>query len=122
MPHERLLKKLESYGITGSILGWIKDFFTGRTQRVKIGSSFSGRADVLSGIRQGSMLGPILFTLFVYDLPCEIKSTCKIFADDTKLNNSPKFHQDIQRDIETLVKWSDTWNLYSMQINVKYFI
>ena len=60
----------------------------------------------------GSILGPILFTIFINDLPDEVKSTCKILADYTKLYNSPKSHCELQKDIDSLVKWSDTWNLY----------
>ena len=63
VPHERLLKKMEPYGITGNFLGWIRDFLTKRTQKVRIGSSLSRKAEVLSRILQGSILGPILFTM-----------------------------------------------------------
>ena len=112
VPHERLLLKLESYGITGNLLNWTRDFLTDRTQKVKVGGSLSNCADVLSGIPQGSILGPILFTIFINDLPKMVTSTCKIFADDTKLYSSPKSQHIMQADIDSLVDWSNTWNLY----------
>ena len=99
VPHQRLLAKLKSYGITGSIHEWIKNFLTGRTQKVKINSHLSSKTEVHSGIPQGSILGPILFTIFINDLPEGIKSTCKIFADDTKIYNSTIHNSTIQEDI-----------------------
>ena len=79
------ISKLEYVGITGNILKWIEDFLRERKQRVKVGRYFSSSAKVLSGIPQGSILGPILFTIFINDLPNWVSSCCKIFADDTKL-------------------------------------
>jgi hypothetical protein len=69
VPHERLLVKLSAYGICGNILMWIRGFLSGRTQRVRVGSSKSSNGSVLSGIPQGSILGPILFTVFINYLP-----------------------------------------------------
>lgn len=112
MPHERLLKKLQGYGIEGKILGWIRDFLSDRTQRVAIGRARSGNTRVISGIPQGSILGPILFTLFINDLPSNIRSKCMIFADDTKIYNASENSEILQEDIETLEKWTETWNLY----------
>ena len=112
VPHQRLLTKLKAYGITGKLHTWIENFLIGRSQKVKINSYLSAKTDVHSGIPQGSILGPILFTIFINDLPEGIKSTCKIFADDTKIYNSSDNSSDIQEDIQHLENWSNTWKLY----------
>ena len=112
VPHERLLLKLEAYGITGGILKWIRSFLEGRTQKVRIGNESSSTSRVTSGIPQGSILGPILFTIFINDLPEAINSICKIFADDTKIYNTCKNHVTIQQDLTSLQIWSNKWQLY----------
>ena len=112
VPHERLLTKLAAYGVSGNLLKWIRHFLSDRTQKVRIGDSLSSEAKVISGIPQGSILGPILFTVFINDLPDSIDSTCKIFADDTKLYGSVKNQAEIQKDLTSLQNWSDTWNLH----------
>lgn len=111
VPHKRLLTKLELYGITGNVSQWIENFLLGRLQVVKVGDSCSEQAEVLSGIPQGSVLGPVLFTIFINDLPDLVKSTCKIFADDTKLYNLTKNSLILQEDLDRLMKWSCDWNL-----------
>ena len=111
VPHYRLLEKLKAYGIVGNVLKWIEAFLSGRTQKVRINDAMSTRADVLSGIPQGSILGPILFTIFINDLPDAVQSNCKIFADDTKLYDKSINHTKIQKDLDSLQAWSDTWNL-----------
>lgn len=111
VPHERLLHKLKSYGITGNTINWIRNFLTGRTQSVRVGDAVSSGALVLSGIPQGSILGPILFTIFINDLPGATLSTCKIFADDTKLYNKSDKHDILQRDLDSLLRWSEDWQL-----------
>ena len=85
---------------------------TGRTQKVKINPYVSAKTKVHSEIPKGGILGPILFTIFINDLPDGIKSTCKIFADDTKIYNSTDNSSDIQEDIEHLENWSNTWKLF----------
>ena len=76
---------MEAYGIVGNILNWTREFLSGRQQIVRVGDMKSNEAKVKSGIPQGSILGPILFTIFINDLPEYVESTCKIFADDTKI-------------------------------------
>ena len=69
VPDVHLFSKLEKYGIQGSILGWIKSFISGRRQRVDVDSSVSNWASVTSGITQGSVLGPVLFVIFINNMP-----------------------------------------------------
>ena len=114
VPHQRLLGKLKAYGINGKITKWIKNFLVGRKQRVKVNGILSAWAAVISGIPQGSVLGPILFVLFIHDLPDMINSTVHIFADDTKVYRRVASDDDrakLQEDINSLVQWSDTWQL-----------
>ncbi len=91
---------------------WIKDFLFGRMQRVRVNKEVSPETEVLSGIPQGSILGPVLFTIFINDLPDCIETTCKIFADDTKIYDISSNCTNIQNDLYKLQEWSDLWNLY----------
>ena len=112
VPHERLSLKLQEHGLTGNVLKWIRDFLANRTQRVRVGKEYSDEGKVISGIPQGSILGPVLFTIFINDLPDNIESACKVFADDTKIYNSPLNHDILQRDLCKLEDWSINWQLY----------
>ena len=114
VPHQRLLKKAHAYGIQGNLLKWIGSFLMGRKQRVIINGGKSSWKDVVSGIPQGSVLGPILFLVFIDDLPDSIESLVKIFADDTKVFTSINSEDDcakLQADLESLSQWSDKWQL-----------
>ena len=98
------------------MLNWIQQFLTNSRQQVGIRGELSSWAEVLSGVPQGSVLGPILFVLYINDLPDIVKSTAKLSADDTKLYNQVTIDNSggadqIQHDLETLEKWSDTWLL-----------
>ena len=79
------MKKLWGYGIRGQVYNWIKEFLSSRTQRVVVNGKFSKVEHVTSGIPQGSVLGPILFVIFINDLPDAIQCCIKLFADDSKI-------------------------------------
>ena len=111
VPHQRVLTKLYNLGIRGKLINWIKDFLHGREQRVVINNNYSDWTNVVSGIPQGSVLGPTLFTIFINDIPVDINSSIKIFADDTKLYNDAHLSNLIQNDLNKLVQWSNIWLL-----------
>ena len=83
VPHQRLLHKLNYYGISGPTLYWIKSFLSDRTQHVSINGSHSALANVTSGVPQGSVLGPVLFLLYINDITNQIQSNIRLFADDS---------------------------------------
>mgnify|MGYP000403395009 CR=1 FL=1 len=114
VPHQRLIKKLQAYGIKGKLLDWITGFLTGRRQRVIVDGHLSDWAQVTSGIPQGSVLGPILFVIFINDMPSSITSICKLFADDAKVYRSIATDADAERmqgDLDDLEQWADTWQM-----------
>ena len=111
VPHLRLLNKLESYGITGELLMWIKSFLQKRKQRVKVNGELSDWFTVKSGVPQGTVLGPILFVIYINDMPDVITSSCKIFADDAKVFSMVSQDSTLQTDLDNLVKWSELWQL-----------
>lgn len=112
VPKRRLLLKLENGGIRGNLLGWIDNFLSLRTFTVKVGNAFSHSMPVLSGVPQGSVLGPLLFLVYVSDLPRFLQSKCCMYADDLKIYANPSCsRQTLHRDIETIAEWSSTWLL-----------
>ena len=107
VPHKRLMVKLQAYGISGVMLNWINAFLDGRTQRVFVNGIASRKEVVLSGVPQGSVLGPLLFVL---DLPDTLVSHC-MFADDTKSFREITDVADmnmLQNDLHLMEKWSKT--------------
>ena len=111
VPHHRLLVKLENIGITGETLEIIKDFLSDREMRVGVGDSFLEVLKIVSGVPQGSVLGPILFLLFVNDLPENIKSRILLFADDLKLIANAMNKGSIDEDLRSLERWEGLWQL-----------
>jgi len=112
VPHNRLVHKLSTYGINGHLLQWIKSFLMSRSQQVTVNGQLSSTTQVISGVPQGSVLGPLLFICYVNDMPEEIKSTLKLYADDALLYreiHSPEDSKILQEDINTLQKWAERW-------------
>jgi hypothetical protein len=112
--HKALIRKLEGLGFTGTLLKWLTNFMTGRRQRVVIDGHHSEWKEVVSGVAQGSVLGPLLFVIFINDMPEVCKNICKLFADDSKLISQIRNREDqeiVQEDLNALVKWSRDWNM-----------
>ena len=114
VPHRRLLHKLQAYGVHGNVLRWIKAFLTDRSQVVMVNGEKSQSAPVLSGVPQGSVLGPLLFIMYINDLPEVVKSDVYLFADDTKIFKQVSTIDEanlLQEDLNSLAKWSNDWLL-----------
>lgn len=114
VPHRRLLEKLKGVGISGRLLLWLEDFLVSRTMKVGVRGAFSQLQAVLSGVPQGSVLGPLLFLLFVNELPTWILNNIRMFDDDTKLWCRIKQESDdvtLQQNIDYLSTWSNIWQL-----------
>ena len=112
--HRRLLGKLNAFGVQGKLFNWIKEFLCGRTQIVKVNGTQSEDAAVLSGIPQGTVLGPLLFVLYINDILDNVESEGLLFANDTKIYRaitSQEDAQSLQSDLNTLEEWSDEWLL-----------
>ena len=102
VPHQRLFNKVKTYGVVGDTYEWIKAFLIWHTHQIIANSSLSSWLEMLSGIPQGSVLGPILFVLFINDLPDMVQSTAHIFADDTKVYRKVLTDQDCIEHKQTL--------------------
>ena len=116
VPHKALLHKLHLFGVGGQLLKWLESYLSNRLQRVVINGGTSDWLPVTSGVPQGSILGPLLFLIYINDLPDELSvdTRCAIFADDTKIYRAIKGPQDIaelQKDIQRIYQWGDRWGL-----------
>ena len=112
VPHRRLLMKLSAYGIQGKIATWLSEFLGGKLQRVVLNQATSGWTPVISGVPQGSVLGPLLFLLYVNDIPDLVQSNLKMFADDIKIYRSIYSTFDsllLQQDLDKLSEWTQKW-------------
>ena len=114
VPHKRLIHRVSQYGIQGQILHWLCDFLSNRRQQVVIDGSTSSWATVLSGVPQGSILGPLLFLLYVNEIPECIPCPSDMFADDTLLHNSAPVNEvsiPIQAGLLCMSNWCRQWLL-----------
>ena len=122
--HSKLIAKLEHYGVglNPVILAWVSSFLVGRVQCVRVGSSFSNFCDIVSGVPQGSVLGPILFVIFVNEI-CNLlhpNFSLKLFADDVKLYSTVISNSDavdLQRCLHVISAWSDAQQLNCSLVN-----
>jgi Reverse transcriptase (RNA-dependent DNA polymerase)/Endonuclease-reverse transcriptase len=121
VPHERLKKKLRAHGIRGKLLDWISAWLSDRKQRVVLNGNLSAWEAVLSGVPQGSVLGPLLFFIFINDLDMAVSLAELIlkFADDTKVARVIRSDEDrlaLQAALNNLVEWSERWGMrFNMQ-------
>jgi hypothetical protein len=114
VPLKRLLIKLKGYGISGELHRWVSAFLQDRSQTVQVNGSRSTSRDVLSGVPQGSVLGPTLFVIFINDLPDNVSGIVKLYADDAKLYhtvNNQAGAIELQEDLDQLDRWSANWLL-----------
>lgn len=114
VPHQRLLLKLHHYGVRGFLLKWFENFLTKRSQRVVVDGEASEWTDVLSGVPQGTVLGPLLFLTFINDVSDSISSSIRLFADDCLLYRPINTKDDckaLQQDLDSLHSWSAKWQM-----------
>ena len=113
--HEGLLFKLQQNGVCGAVLGILRNYLSNRKQRVVLNGSFSDYQQIESGVPQGSVLGPLLFLVYINDLEKNIRSKIKFFADDTMLFSivhDPYISAThLNHDLETINRWASQWKM-----------
>ena len=119
--HNILLRKVKAIGIQGKLGIWIKNFLSNRTQHVRLPGGKSHCSSVISGVPQGTVLGPVLFLILMSDISKDINCNIISFADDTRLYsaiNSPADCDSLQCDLSNVYKWAESNN---MKFNSKKF-
>ena len=118
VPHRQLLNKLKHYGITGNLVKWIEQWLTKRNQQVTLENHVSSKLPVKFGVPQGTVLGPLMFLLYINDIDENISSTVRLFADDCVMYRIIDSLEDslcLQRDLSTILNWTKKWQ---MQLNI----
>jgi hypothetical protein len=113
--HEGLIFKLKQNGINGKALKLLENYLSNRKQRVVLNGLQSEWNPILSGVPQGSILGPLLFLIFINDLTDNIHSSIRLYADDSSLfarvRNSEATHDQLTTDLDTITKWAILWKM-----------
>ena len=107
--HRLLMGKLEAYGISGELKGWLRDFLQNRSFKVSVGDGISEEIPVISGVPQGSVLGPLLFIIYINDLATSLGNKAFVFADDVKLLSTDR--KALINDLRVVTKWSLDWDM-----------
>jgi len=111
--HEGLIHKLRLSGISGNLLSWLKDYLHERTQCVVISGCQSDPLPINAGVPQGSILGPLLFLIYINDIVRDIHCPIRLFADDTTLyiivDNPIDAAYQLNSDLATIHSWADKW-------------
>ena len=118
VPHQRPLEKLQHYGIRGHLNDWVADL-RDRQQEVVLEGAHSSPTQVTSGVPQGTVLGPLLFLVYINDMPEGINSTVRLFADDSLVYRVIRSKEDqtiLQEDLHRLQEWERKWQ---MQFNAE---
>ena len=108
--HPHLINKLKSYGVSGQLLEWLNNFLSNRKQRVMIDGHESNWLEVTSGVPQGSILGPLLFLVYINDLPSSVTSKVDLFADDSVIHRQISTSNDcvlFQENLNQVKDWCD---------------
>ena len=109
VPHDRLLTKLAASGVDSRVVIWVREFLVGRTQWVRVGGRLSEEVKVISGVSQGSVLGPLLFVVYVNGIWRKMDSRVRLFADVCIIYRKITNNHDIeklQKDLDTLGEWA----------------
>ena len=112
--HLKLLFKLQVHGVQGKTLGWIESLLVARSKTFVLDGESSDELPVLSRVPHGSVLGPILFLLYINDLPENVLSQARLFADDIAAYltaQGPKDSERLQSDLNALQKWEEKWDM-----------
>ena len=126
LDHDLLFRKLELYNFSKPLLSLLKSFLTNRMHAVSVNNTLSGFLKQNFGVPQGSVLGPLLFSLYINDLPLYIKSSCELFADDTTIyscnSDLVQLSNSLQESVNKLIKWTEYNHMSLNESKTKYML
>ena len=113
--HDGLIHKLKRCGVSGQLLSLIKSFLKDRKQRTVLNGHCSNWGDILAGVPQGSILGPLFFLVYINDLTADLKCNVKLFADDTSLftvaREANEAAEHMNHDLQLITQWANDWRM-----------